>query len=561
MTDDARREVFEALLEEAERARAFPEEGAFRMRFQGQRDVIDALVREGAIRSEWPTATFLPTLKGLRTYDGPLATAVLRCGADLLAALQDIYRREPNAELSADDTLAERSGLDAWTVQRGLIALTELPIWLFNFEALLNGTKRAPAIIPRFVQDRTPSDVLGVPGLARQAPDALVTLRRIEIRGYRPFRNFDAGLGDFTVIIGANAAGKSALLDFMRFLREAATEQLPPEIDRQSIGRSLFHAGQPPRLGWTLHVDMGIEHLLRYAVELHGPVGAPRVVREELALAGPAHPHDSGPFLFLDFSAGKGMLRDPEQGLMMPAPWAAQPNELALRRMIDPRYTAAHRLREAMSTWRVYTGFDVSGASPMRQPVITESAPILAEDGHNLSAVLLWLQTAHRELWDELETHLRSVIPNFRALQAKLVGRGQTMAVWREDGVADELTLADLSDGTLRLLCWLTLCLAPRPASLVCMDEPEIGLHPRVLPLLAGLCKRASEHTQVLLTTHSPYFLAQFDLDDIAVMRREDGQAVFARPGSSAALRDMIAEIGGDELMRMHISDELETLA
>ena len=81
------------------------------------------------------------------------------------------------------------------------------------------------------------------------------------------------------------------------------------------------------------------------------------------------------------------------------------------------------------------------------------------------------------------------------------------------------------------------------------------------MPLLAGLCKRASEHTQVLLTTHSPYFLAQFDLDDIAIMRREDGQAVFARPGSSAALRDMIVEIGGDELMRMHISDELETLA
>jgi predicted ATPase len=388
-----------------------------------------------------------------------------------------------------------------------------------------------------------------------------VTLRRIAIRGYRPFRAFDAALGDLTVIIGANAAGKSALLDFLRFLREAASEPLPPEIDRQSIGRSLFHAGQPPRLGYTLDVDMGIEQMLRYDVEIHGPIGAPRVVREQLVLAGLAHPRDPGPFLFLGFSAGKGMLRDPVKGGMTPAPWSTLPNELALRRMIDPRYTAAHRLRETMSTWRVYAGFDVSVTSPMRQPVITESAPILAEDGHNLSAVLLWLQTAHRDLWDELETHLRSVIPNFRALQAKLVGRGQTMAVWREEGVADELTLADLSDGTLRFLCWLTLCLAPRPASLVCMDEPEIGLHPRVLPLLAGLCKRASEHTQVLLTTHSPYLLAQFDLDDIAIMRREDGQAVFARPGSSAALRDMIAEVGGDELMRMHISDELETLA
>jgi hypothetical protein len=92
MTDDARREVFEALLEEAERARAFPEVHAFRMRFEGQREAIDALVREEAIRGE---TTYVPTLQGLRAYDSPLATVMLRCGADLLAALQDIYRNEP----------------------------------------------------------------------------------------------------------------------------------------------------------------------------------------------------------------------------------------------------------------------------------------------------------------------------------------------------------------------------------------------------------------------------------------------------------------------------------
>jgi predicted ATPase len=559
MTDDARREVFEALLEEAERARAFPDVHAFRMRFEGQRDVIDALVREGALESAGGKPAYVPTLQGLRTYGSPLATAMRRNAADLLAVLQDIYRRESNTDLPVE-ILAERSGLDVWTVQRGLAALC-LPIWRARSLGQDGGTTTSIALAES-VLDFEPSDVLGVPELARQAPDAPVALRRIEIYGYRPFRDFEAELGDLTVIIGANAAGKSALLDFLRFLREATHEPLPPEIDRQSIGKSLFHAGQRPRLGCTLSVDMGIEQQLRYAVEIHGPVGAPRVVREQLALAGLAHPGDREPFRFLDFSAGKGMLRDPVKGGMTPAPWSAPPNELVLRRMIDPRYTAAYRLREAMSTWRVYAGFDVSAASPMRQPVITEPAPILAEDGHNLSAVLLWLQTEHPDLWSELETHLRSVLPNFRALQAKLMGgRGQTLTVWREEGVADELTLADLSDGTLRFLCWLTLCLAPRPASLVCMDEPEIGLHPRVLPLLAGLCKRASEHTQVLLTTHSPYFLAQFDLDDIAIMRREGGQAVFARPGSSAALRDMIAEVGGDELMRMHISDELETLA
>jgi predicted ATPase len=407
------------------------------------------------------------------------------------------------------------------------------------------------------VLDVTAADILGMPEIEALPGSAPVTLQRIEIHGYRPFREFVAELGSLTVIVGANAAGKSALLDFLLFARQAASEPLPPEIDHGSIGKTLFHAGGPPKIAWSMTVAMG--RLLRYEVEILGPIGAPRVTRERLATAEPAA--GARPTLLLDFRAGSGTLRDHVRGLMVPAPWPPIPNELALRRMLDPRYAAAYRLRETMSQWRVYAGFDVSSGSPIRQPAFTESEPVLAEDGRNLSAVLLWLQTEHRDVFAELETHLRSVIPSFRALQVKLMGGpGRAMATWREDGVSEDLTLADLSDGTLRFLGWLTLCLAPRPPALVCMDEPEIGLHPRVLPVLAGLCKRASEQHQVLLTTHSPYLLSQFELDDIAIMRREDGRAVFARPGSSAALRAMIEEIGGDELMRMHVSDELEAL-
>jgi predicted ATPase len=559
MDDQARQEVFEALLEEAERARAFPEEKLFRVRLEQQRDVIDALVREGAIRRELRGARiYVPTLAGLRAHRSALAERILRETAALLPILQEIYRRAPLA-LTSIPELVKAHGLDTWSVQRSLELLDELPMkrsmqWRTDDGVFIQ------IELEEAVLDRAPADVLGTPEIEAMPGDAVVMLKRIEIDGYRPFRDFTAELGSLTVMIGANAAGKSALLDFLQFASDAVNEPLPPEIDRGSIGKALFHAGGPAKIAWSMTVDLG--RLLRYEVEILGPVGAPRVARERLATAEPTESGDARPALFLDFRAGSGTLRDPGRSVMVPAPWPAIPNELALRRMIDPRYTAVYRLREAMSKWRVYTGFDVSAESPIRQPAITESEPVLAESGHNLSAVLLWLQTEHRDVFAELETHLRSVIPSFRALQIKLMGgRGRAMATWLEDGVADDLTLADLSDGTLRFLGWATLCLAPNPPSLICMDEPEIGLHPRVLPVLAGLCQRASEQTQVLLTTHSPYFLAQFDLDDIAVMRREDGRAVFARPGSSASLRAMIEEIGGDELMRMHVSDELETLA
>ena len=191
-----------------------------------------------------------------------------------------------------------------------------------------------------------------------------------------------------------------------------------------------------------------------------------------------------------------------------------------------------------------------------------EPTPTLAEDGSNLSAILFHLLSEHQDRWSELEDQIRIAVPGFRSLGVKAVGGpGTVMAVWREDGVDGELTLADLSDGTLRLLCWAVLCLGPRIPPLLCIDEPELGLHPRVLSVLAGLLRVASAHSQLLVATHSPYFLAQFQLPEIAVMRKERGGAVFLRPANSAALRREVDEMGGAALSAMHISDELEVRA
>ena len=96
----------------------------------------------------------------------------------------------------------------------------------------------------------------------------------------------------------------------------------------------------------------------------------------------------------------------------------------------------------------------------------------------------MWLNHRHQEVWAELETHLRSAVPGFRSLNIDMRGGpGMVIGTWRESGVSSESSLADLSDGTLRLLCWAVLCLSPDPPPLLCVDEPELGLHPRVLPV------------------------------------------------------------------------------
>jgi len=94
----------------------------------------------------------------------------------------------------------------------------------------------------------------------------------------------------------------------------------------------------------------------------------------------------------------------------------------------------------------------------------------------------------------------------------------------------------------------------------MCIDEPELGLHPRTLPVLAGLFEKASDRTQIILATHSSYFLTQFDVSRIAVMRREKGETEFIKPRDSKALVANLQEFGSEEIEVMHRSGEVERL-
>ena len=389
------------------------------------------------------------------------------------------------------------------------------------------------------------------------------TVRSIEINGYRPFREFVAEPKPLTVIIGANGSGKTSLFDFLRFLSFAAANPLPPEIDPRAVGKTLFHANgtektRTDKIRFSLEVELGQRKPLKYQAEIQGPIGDPRVLRERLATTEPLFDNESEPLIFLDFRGGKGVVRDQKQRKFTRPEWTVQPNELALRRALDPTLSTISHFQSFLSSWRFYSGFDVSGTSPLRRPVQTEPNPTLAEDGSNLAAVLFWFVVEHRDVWQELETHIRSVVPEFLSLNVKpRGGPGTVVGVWTEIG-GRELTLADLSDGTLRFLCWAALFLSPSGPPMMCIDEPELGLHPRVLPVLAGLMRFATQRSQVLAATHSPYLLSQFSLDEIAVMRREQGRAVFRRPSDSSALKREIEEIGGPALIQLHISDELE---
>ncbi|MBI4704014.1 MAG: AAA family ATPase [Deltaproteobacteria bacterium] len=558
--DETKREILRELLAEVRAKGAYPQRHAFDYAHKADRHLLEELVGSGLVDA--PVGRYSLTLEGLRACETLEARQEVDAAAALIPSLQAEYG-DRGGPVTAT-ALAQRSGKTETEVKRALSVLRFLPSCGSYFWENETGLVDRGQLDAR-VLGVSPSDVAPpiedpVVGTGEEAkPDRHLT--KIEIDGYRPFREFVAEPGDLTVIIGANATGKSSLFDFLRFIRRAATDPLPPEIDERSAGMALFHAGRPERVAFAVTLDLGQRVPVRYEAEILGPIGAPRVARERLATTKPLRDDEVQPFLFLDFTGGRGVVRDQRERKLVRPEWTVKSNELALRRALDPTLVTLSRAQALLSSWRFYSGFDVSSSAAIRRPVPTEPEPVLQEDGGNLSAVLMWLNRKHQSAWEELESHLRSAVPGFRSLNVEpRGGPGTVIGVWNEAGVRGELTLADLSDGTLRFLCGAVLCLSPNLPSLLCIDEPELGLHPRVLPVLSGLLRLASARTQILIATHSPYFLSHFTLDDIGVMRKEEGAARFVRPATSKALREMVAEVGGEALTRLHISDELETL-
>jgi predicted ATPase len=314
----------------------------------------------------------------------------------------------------------------------------------------------------------------------------------------------------------------------------------------------------PERFQWSTEINLSQPYPIRYEGELLGPVGHIQVSFERVQMV---LPKGVNPRLFLDVRQGKGLMQESEDiSSIRYRINLKRPNQLTLSTATNPEMTTLYNLREYIRGWRFYNSFNIA-SDKIRKPVLIEQEPVLREDAGNLSSLLHYLMTEHYPIFDKLQQHLRSVIPGFKGLTVKARGGpGEVIAFWKERGVDTNLTLADLSDGILRLLCWIALCLQPNPPPLVCIDEPDQGVHPRTLPILAGLFEKACDRAQIFLATHASYFLTQFDISRIAVLRKEDGEAKFIKPKDSQVLIQNLEEFGPEEIEAMHRSDELEWL-
>jgi hypothetical protein len=194
---------------------------------------------------------------------------------------------------------------------------------------------------------------------------------------------------------------------------------------------------------------------------------------------------------------------------------------------------SADFVRRKLDEWRLYHFHDTSSNSPLRTTADVADNEYLRPDGANLAAFLYYLHKKHETSYSLIRRTVQLVVPfldDFR-LKPQKSNPSKIRLEWRHIGSEGYFDVASLSDGALRFIALATLFLQPEAGlpSLLLVDEPELGLHPLAITLLASLVKQASHKTQVIVSTQSPILLDHFRPEDVLVAERVDGGTQLTR--------------------------------
>jgi predicted ATPase len=367
----------------------------------------------------------------------------------------------------------------------------------------------------------------------------LAILGRVILNGFKSIKAMDLELRPLNILIGANGAGKSNLVSFFKMLNEMMAGRLQQYIGTTGRAQSLLHFGPKvtPQMEAQLEFE-GNNGVATYAMRLSHAAGDTLVFAgETLSFHQAGFPDPKTVFL----GAGYPETRIGEEPIVGPfrgPPIPGSPSSLI--RMSEEWKGAeqtAKELRHLLNQCRVYHFLDTSPAARVRQYSYIGDNRCLKSDAGNLAAFLRRLRDENGSVYQRILSTIRLIAPFFDHFVLDETGTGtgsgpDVILNWRDKGSDQVFGPHQLSDGTLRAICLITLLMQPENElpNLIIVDEPELGLHPYALNVIAALFKKASHHTQVLISTQSSSFLDHFDAEDVIVVNREGKESQFIRP-------------------------------
>ncbi len=321
-----------------------------------------------------------------------------------------------------------------------------------------------------------------------------VKLKSLKISGYKSIASQDNSqlitFSDINVIIGANGSGKSNLVSFFKMLNMMSNGSLQEYIGRQGSANSLLHYGS--KITSKIEVELSLSDISYdlYKFKLvHASVDT---------------------LLFAEEIVNQGTVR---------MNLGAGHKESCLNNILKSDYLTI------LSSCQVFQFSDTSSESHIRNNVYVRNDKSLYSDGGNLAAYLYTLKNSnnYKKYYERIVKRIRLMMPQFSdfSLEPSTISDNKYILLnWKEKKHQEYVFGPhQLSDGSLRFMALATLLLQPpdKLPKVLIIDEPELGLHPKALGILAGMIKTASQHCQVIVATQSPRLVDEFSPEDIII--------------------------------------------
>ena len=311
----------------------------------------------------------------------------------------------------------------------------------------------------------------------------------VKIEGYKSILSQHIELRPMNIVLGGNGVGKSNLLSVFPFFRKII----------QSRDWEYSHTVDASRL-----LYMGRKVTDKIRLSFHFTESWLNLMTVEL--------------------------KDVDNSLRVRSLFVEE-NENLVSSLVQINEANAGKLRDLVDQYWVHHFQDTGDKSSYRTTSRVSDNRFLRADGSNLASVLYRIRVLDPGLFRRIEDVIHEVTPSFRCfdLMPDAIDNEYIRLQWHpvgEDVLFDE---HQLSDGTLRMMSLVTLLLQPNLPSLILIDEPEIGLHPAAVSILADLLKRASENTQIIISTQSIDLVNHFSPENIIVGDYVNNQSVFKR--------------------------------
>ena len=346
-------------------------------------------------------------------------------------------------------------------------------------------------------------------------------IERLKVRNFRALRDVELrDLTPLTVLLGPNGSGKSTVFDVFAFLAESFESGLRRAWDTRGRARELrSRGGSGPILIEIAYREQPGNPLITYHLEVDEQDGKPIVVLEWLRWKRGSF---GAPFKFLEYAHGDGRVasgelpdaQDERIEVRLSSPDTLAVNALG-QLAENPRVVA---LRNFIMGWHVsYLSSDDARGQPEAGP-----QERLSKTGDNLANVIQYLAEEHDGRLDLIFDRLRERVPKIQTVTANPMPDGRLLLQIKDGPFSEPVMARFASDGTLKMLAYLILLNDPDPPPFIGVEEPENFLHPRLLYGLAEECREAAEFTQVLVTTHSPFFLDALRPSEVRVLWRDE---------------------------------------